>query len=278
MIRRLTQFQGVLPGEVLALETWLPWIGLPRGNGRIGKAPSLPRDGRLRPVDPRGAGLSLNEAHVLGRQHHAAGLGVVLRPDDQLVVADLDVPLGAQARTLLDLPGYAERSPGGGIHLWTSGALMGNRRLPGVELLAAGYVTVTGEVLPDRGCALAPLDTVLACLPNKAVCPVSPAGVRGAPLEDGQILPRLFAARNGARAHRLLIEGDWAALGHLSASEADLAAARMLRFYVQDAEKIIRILRSTALAREKWDHADYLERTVRRALDLGGPVWRNSAA
>ena len=100
-LHRLDHLQATLPAELLALETWLPWLALPRGNGKIGKVPALPRAGTLRPIDCRGAGLTLAEAHDLARRHGGAGIGVVLAPDTGLSVLDLDAPLTLAAQALL---------------------------------------------------------------------------------------------------------------------------------------------------------------------------------
>lgn len=264
-----------LPGEISTLRTWLPWQAVTRGNGKVGKVPSLPRGGALTPVDWRRVGLSLAEAFELAHRYGADGLGVVLTSEAHLTVLDLDLPLTGVARGVLrNVPGYAERSPGGGVHLWLAGTQPRNRRYQGVELLARGYVTVTGDVLPGRSRGLAMLSQVLARLPARADLSRAqePVRVEGTHLSDLEVLDRLLSARNGARARQLLVEGNWVDAGYPSASEADFAAARLIRFYTQDAGQIMRILRSSALRRGKWC-VPYLERTIERALELGGPRW-----
>ncbi|QLG12184.1 hypothetical protein HLB42_16390 [Deinococcus sp. D7000] len=271
---RLQQLQAALPAELLEVDTWLPWLSLPRGNGKVGKVPALPKAGTLRPIDCRGAGLPMAEAHNLTRQLGGAGIGIVLAADTGLTVLDLDAPLTHPAQTLLrDVAGYAERSPGGGVHVWLGGSLPRNRRWAGVEMLGHGFVTVTGAALGGRGRALGTLGPVLEQLGG-----VPPASPRAAPtLGDREVFQRLYTSANGARARALLGGGDWAGLGYCSPSEADLAAARMLRFYCTDPEQLRRLMEATALRRDKWGCGDYLERTIRRALELGGPVWQGPA-
>ncbi|OLV19104.1 DNA primase/helicase, phage-associated [Deinococcus marmoris] len=226
----------------------------------------------MRPIDCRGAGVTLAEAHGLARRHGAAGIGIVLASDTGLSVLDLDAPLTLAAQALLrDVTGYAERSPGGGVHLWLGGSLSRNRRQAGIEALGQGFVTVTGAALGGRGRALGTLGSV----PEQqgSAPPDSPRAVAPT-LADREVLLRLFAAANGAPARALLENGDWAGLGYCSPSEADMAAVRMLRFYCTDPEQLRRLMEGTALRRLKWEQGDYLARTIRHALALGGPVWR----
>ena len=64
-----------------------------------------------------------------------------------------------------------------------------------------------------------------------------------------------------------LYDRGWEGLGYSSPSEADLALASLLTAWSRDAEQIERLMRSSALYREKWDdHRDYLERTITTAL------------
>lgn len=271
-LRRLDHLQVTLPPELVVLATWLPWLALPRANGKTSKAPALPRAGSLRPIDCRGAGLTLPEAHHLARQHSAGGVGVALSPGLGLAALDVDLPLATGAQALLStLPGYAERSPGGGAHLWLRGSLPRNRRRAGIEVLGHGFVTVTGEVLGGRGRALGTLSAVLERL-EVASAPRLPQG-EGATLTDCAVLQRLYTAANGPRTRQLLEFGDWAGAGYPTASEGDFAAVRMLRFYCTDPVQLARLMQGTALCRAKWGQGDYLARTIRHALNLGGPVW-----
>lgn len=270
----LAGLTAALPPEVRA-RPWLPWLPRPRPGGGLGKAPCLPRGGELRPTDARRGGLTLRGALEVAGRHGAAGVGVILTPGCGLVVLDLD-DLSHSARAALDgVPGYLEWSPSGrGLHLWLRGELRANRRRRGLDLLAAGYVTVTGRGLPGRPPRPGRLEQareVLGPLWPSEVPEPSLRPVEGPSQDDDALLARLLAARNGDRA-RALLGGDTSA--YPSPSEADFAAARMLRFYSQDAEQIMRIMRHSGLARPKFDEGPYLRSTVERALHLGGPAWR----
>lgn len=155
--------------------------------------------------------------------------------------------------------------------MWLGGSLPRNRRWAGVEMLGHGFVTVTGAALGGRGRALGTLGPVLEQL-------------GGVPRPRPGRLPPSGTARSSSDCTRLPTapargpcSGDWAGLGYCSPSEADLAAARMLRFYCTDPEQLRRLMEATALRRDKWGCGDYLERTIRRALELGGPVWQGPA-
>lgn len=277
MIRPLPRAQhlgATLPPEVLALSRWLPWMPLPRPGGGTGKVPSLPRRGRLAPVDWRHEGLPWPESLRLAQEHRAGGVGVVLGPGDALTVLDVDGPLDpARQAVLRRLPGYAEVSPSGtGVHLWLAGGLPSSRRRRGAELLACGFVTVTAAPLPGRGRGLGQLAQALEAfgfgpLDDRQRAPDRASVARTS--SDEEVLAALYAARNGARARRLL-DGDWG--DYASPSEADFAASRVLRSYTGDAEQIGRLLRASGLNRPKFDQPGYLTRTIARALALGGPT------
>ena len=271
---RAQQLGTTLPSEVLALSRWLPWIPLPRPGGGMGKVPSLPRRGRLAAVDWRHEGLPWPEALRLAREHRAAGVGVVLQPGDDLTVLDIDGPLDpARLAVLQRLAGYAEVSPSGaGVHLWLAGGLPSSRRRRGAELLAGGFVTVTAAPLPGRGRGLGQLAQALEAYGfgppgERQRAPDRASVARTSP--DEEVLAALYTARNGGRARRLL-DGDWG--DYPSASEADFAAVRLIRFHTGDAEQIGRLLRASGLNRPKFDQPGYLTRTIARALALGGPT------
>lgn len=281
----LGQLEAVLPMELLNLTTWVPWTARPRPGGGIGKVPALPLSGQLRPVDGRSVRLSLEEAQAVAKRHSAPGLGVVLGAASGLCALDLDGPLGAAAEALLaQVPGYAELSPSGrGVHLWLAGSPARNCRRPGVELIGRGLVTVTGARLRGRPRALGDLQFTRPLLgdlnqepPARAPEPARPFTAPA--LADADVLRRLLQARNGTRAQQLM-NGEGS--GYPSSSEADLALARMLRFYTRDLPQLERLMRHSNLCRPKWGRegapGSYLTRTIRRALELGGPVYTSGS-
>lgn len=255
-----------LPTDLQLMPSWLPWIALPRGNGKLGKAPSLPAAGRLRPVDCRRGGVSLHAAIGLMERHQAPGLGIILTPQTGWVCIDVDgevPPWASLLQALMGERGYAEFSPSRrGVHVWLPVTGATNRRLPGVELIAAGFVTVTGAPLTPAGSRT---PEAVALRPTAV-----PETDQRSHRDDEWVIQRLLGARNGGSA-RALLDGDTA--GYPSPSEADLALVRMLRFWTQDPVQLMRLMRNSGLCRAKWGTGRYLERTIDRALALGGPVW-----
>lgn len=83
-------------------------------------------------------------------------------------------------------------------------------------------------------------------------------------LEDDELLRRMFAARNGA-AIEALYRGDTGA-HQGDDSAADEALCFHLAWWTRDASQIDRLVRRSGLYREKWERADYRERTIERAL------------
>ncbi|MFC6885304.1 MULTISPECIES: bifunctional DNA primase/polymerase [Actinomadura] len=93
------------------------------------------------------------------RSTAGAGIGCVLRPDDDVVCIDLDhaldadgAPLPWAAAILARIPRtWVEVSPSGdGLHIWGRADVAGGRKLPrpggGVEVYGSGrYITVTGR-------------------------------------------------------------------------------------------------------------------------------------
>ncbi len=84
-------------------------------------------------------------------------------------------------------------------------------------------------------------------------------------LDDRDMLEKASAASNGADFNAL-----WQGVptGHRSASEADLALCNHLAFWTGgDLARIDSLFRQSGLMREKWDRADYRDRTIAKALN-----------
>jgi primase-polymerase (primpol)-like protein len=151
------------------------------------------------------------------------------------------------------------------------GKLEGGRCRRGpVELYdRARYFAMTGQRLPSLPHSLMPrqreLDELRARLfpPPVTRTPVPPDS-RAVPEDDRDLLERAFAARNGAAIERLW-NGD--TTGYTSASEADLALVAHLAWWTEgDPIRIDALFRASGLFREKWERADYRERTIARAV------------
>ncbi|WP_156123124.1 hypothetical protein [Deinococcus radiopugnans] len=277
-----------LPEDLREQRRYLPFRFRPRHNGRLGKVPHAVTRATQAPADVRDRQrwMGLADAAALVAAGRADGLGLVLGPDLRVVAADLDGALeGGQVlpwaqAIVAELHGYTEISVSGtGLHVLVRGRLPPGRRRAGrLELLDAGFLALTGHRLPGS-LAVVPhrqvaLDAVYARAFPARCAFRSPAPPASLPLADAEVLARLLALRNGPKLARLLA-GD--ADGYASPSEADFALARLLRFATQDPEQIERLMRASPLARARWDRPagpdlTYLQRTIHRALTLGGPT------
>jgi putative DNA primase/helicase len=84
-------------------------------------------------------------------------------------------------------------------------------------------------------------------------------------LSDQEIIEKATHADNGEK-FRPLWTGDTSA--YASASEADQALCSLLAFWTgPDPHRINSLFRQSGLYREKWNRADYRDRTIRKALE-----------
>ena len=108
---------------------------------------------------------------------------------------------------------------------------------------------------------LGPADRPAA--PPRADLPISPSR-----LGDEAVIARARAAGNGAKVARLFDRGD-AGEYEDDDSRADQALVSLLAFWTRDAAQLDRLFRRSALFRQKWERADYRDRTIAKALDRG---------
>lgn len=173
---------------------------------------------------------------------------------------------------------YIERSPGGsGIRILCRGKKPGDRcsRIYGggkVEMYgSARFVTLTGHVLHAG-------DTTAECTPQIEALyhqlwpepPQEKKQVRQAAPgteSDDELIEKALAATNGQKFRRLFCDGDLSEHGG-DESAADAALALILAFWCKrDVERVERLLRQSALRREKYDRAgdNYPLRTAKWA-------------
>ena len=174
------------------------------------------------------------------------------------------------------LPGtYAERSCSGhGIHIICKGHMPKNAKKRndslGVEMYETKrFLCMTGDVIDDRleikDCsdAIAEISKSIVgiSLPKIILPRTTPT------MSDNEIMGKI---RNSAQRGKFerLYSGDISA--YPSASNADYAMVRILAFWTQDKAQIESIMRSSGLAREKWNNrlgnSTYLEVTIDNAL------------
>lgn len=227
---------------------------------------------------------------------HGHGVGFVFTEADPFWFLDVDAALvGGQWSTLAadlyhQLAGAAwEVSQSGiGLHAIGSGSLPphGTRNQAlGLELYHKDrFVALTLQCYPDGSAAAvlpAIVDLAAAYFPPLAMGDLDgwttePVAEWSGPVDDGELLRMALASRSAAAAFQApgaaspkasfadLWAGETRGLGQ---SEADAALASHLAFWTgKDCERIERLMRQSALARDKWDRASaYLEPTILRA-------------
>jgi hypothetical protein len=256
-----------LPEVLRQKERWLPW----RRDGRH-KVP-LDRRGRPCDADDDRHWQSFQEAvrPYYQERRGIAGIGFALRGSG-VAVLDLDrvvAPNGRIApetrRLLAAFNSFSELSPSAaGLHLLIEDELPGgNRRLPGVDLLGSGFVTVTGHpILPGPiQSGGEPWRRLLRRLPPSAP---GRAASPALPLAVPAMCEAVLALALGNPRCRRLWHGDWSA--YPSRSEADAALAMHLARNGGDLATIVALLHASALPRDPRRDERYLVRTALFAL------------
>ncbi|WP_159066117.1 hypothetical protein [Deinococcus ficus] len=263
-----------LPRLLQQATFFLPWRAVPKRGG-VRKVPLGFTTGSWRAVnagDPAHH-LTLEAALSVVHAGHATGIGVHIGRALRLVAVDLDHCISTEGRLnalaleiLAAFPGtYAERSPSRrGLHLLVPGVCPpGWRRRPGLELVDAGYLTVTGDVLRmesdprDRSADLAAWHARWAS-PQQSVPP----------------LPVRTSAPGScwsARARALFAELEAGGTAHYpSASEADLSYLLLLLRRdpgLSDAALLAHV-RASGRMRPKWLQTAYLTATLNAARQI----------
>jgi putative DNA primase/helicase len=271
-----------IPVDLRDRRQWVAW----RHVERDGKATKVPYKAskpsvRASTTDPRTWGVFEHAAAAVA-SGKADGIGFVFSPDDPFCGIDLDGcrdesgELNRTAAAIVEqLDSYTEVSPSGrGAHVIVRGKLEGGRCRRGpVELYDRGrYFCMTGERLAGLPHSPMPRQEALDELRHRLfptpvdtdLCLPANGSARSIPQDDRELLDRAFAARNGADVERLF-NGDTSGYG--SHSEADLALVAHLAFWTDgDATRIDALFRASGLYRDKWERADYRERTIAKAL------------
>lgn len=274
---------GGIPAELKAVPQWVLWRY--RQSGDIWK--KLPVSRRtFRPIDIRKSTnwLDFATAVQVHREKPRYGIGFVFTADDDFCGVDLDNcrnvddgALAPWAREIIDkISSYSEISPSGtGVKIFVRGHLSGGkgRRRDGIEVYEEGrFFTVTGHHLPGTPSIVEQRDSELAWLfAQIGHAEQEEHGDDGiypyAHLTDDEVMVKARSAKNGDKFDALM-RGDWT--GYRSDSEADLALASILVFWVgRDEQRVERLFsRSELSKREKWaQRADYRHQTIIKAFD-----------
>jgi hypothetical protein len=268
-----------IPQALKATPSWICWMAKPNGE-RVEKIPVCATTLQHASSTDPGTWTTYEKAKHVAEKHAGLGLGFVFQRNAGIVGIDLDKCRDASTGVMepwahdivRDLNSYTEASPSGtGVHTYVCGALPPGRRKRGrVEAYEDGrFFTVTGYALADTPATVEARPEQLAAfhaahladpVPERPAQPVT----RTTALGDVAIIDLCRKARNAGK-----FEALWRgkAAGYASQSDADLALIGLLKFYTQDAGQLDRLFRQSGLMREKWDRADYRDRTIAEALN-----------
>ena len=282
-----------IPDELKKQERWLVW----KSEGRDGKFTKVPYAAgpatKARTNDP-GTWRRYDVAQFIYERHSAKydGVGIVIK--GEMVGIDIDkcrnpqtgelAPLAMEIVALLN--SYTEVSPSGtGVKILCQGQVPGKRHRNdnigispwsteiGLEIYdkdSPRFFTVTGHHVEGTPAGIEARSAQIEGLYQRFLRHLEMEGslktaAKGpVPENIEQIVAVASNAANGEKFQKLWTgrwEGDYQ-----SQSEADLALVGILAFYCgNDVDLIDSVFRQSGLYRDKWERADYRERTINLA-------------
>jgi len=253
------------PASIAEQSRWLLW----REESREGKMTKVPYQAHSptakAAVDNPSTWADCETARAALQSSGCNGLGFVL--GEGIVGLDLDHVCDAATghiqpwawQLIKRLNSYAEFSPSGtGVHVLMRGSIPpGLNRVGAIELYADGrFFTITGKGLYNSPLDLQERTPQLAALHADLVL------LKG--FSD-------WGKRVNAEKIAALLAGK--ADGYPSDSERDLAlAGYLVRWADGKMDQADRVFRLTGCYREKWERADYRERTLAKALESVPPA------
>ncbi len=202
-----------------------------------------------------------------------AGVGFVFKEGGGLVGIDYDNSLAVR------ITSYGEISvSGSGVHQFVRGSIPKGVRRNGIEMYSAGrFFTWTGDHLAGTPETIEECQAELDMLYKELVpetIPIQPTPINFT--SSGSAEEILEKARNDAKFQKLW-SGDASDYPHPDGtpdfSRADLALCEKLIYYGAggSVSTIWPYIQQSGLMREKWERADYRERTINRALGMQEP-------
>jgi hypothetical protein len=269
------------------LRQWVCWRSDER-DGKTTKIPYSPLTGRrASSTDPDTWGGYVEAVRACRKRGHD-GIGFVFTKDDPFCGVDLDrcrdaatAEIEPWAREIVEeLDSYAEVSPSGaGVHILVRAVLPDGRNRRGrIEIYDQGrYFTMSGHHLENTPRTIEERQEQLVSFKRRVLGEQPSTNGHSAPrppaatgLSDQEVIARATSADNGDKFRRLWA-GDASGYEYEDnegLSEADLALCSMLAFWTgPDPQRIDALFRQSGLYREKWERADYRERTIARVLD-----------
>jgi hypothetical protein len=272
---------------------WVVWrYGEPRPDGKRAKVPCSPRTGRQAGTDSEHMWGTFQEVVAAHADGSYDGIGFVFTAKDPYLGVDLDGcrdgstgELADWARAIVDrLDTYTEVSPSQtGVKLFMRAQMPGSRHK---RVLGTGqaievydnvrFFTVTGQRVAGTATGIEARHAEVAgwyaeTFPAQQASDATYMDFDGATngawgeQDDEALVEQMLRSRNGAKLRRLW-EGDTSDY-HGDASAADLALCRALAFWTsKDGDRMDRLFRQSNLFREKWERADYRDRTIQLAI------------
>ena len=282
-----------IPDELKARRQWVVWRSEADKQGKPTKVPyQAIGEGKASTDEPDTWATFPQAVRRYSEREDADGIGFVFTEDDAYTGVDLDHCIvdgrltDYAAEYVKGLDSYTEVSPSGsGLHIITYAILPYSKKTEAIELYDRGrYFTMTGKrwpgTRPDITDRQGAIDIILTELnaaddkPSRTEASQTPRPVTTLSLDDRDIIERARRAENGAKFSALFDRGDTSGYGG-DDSRADLALCSLIAFYTQDPNQIYRIVRQSALWRDKWDEvhrqrggpATYAEMTIEKALN-----------
>jgi hypothetical protein len=273
-----------LPEKMKLLDNFLLW-DLRESDGKYKKVPVHPVKGTMCAASYNNC-VSFDEAVSRAKQHKVSGIGFYLRPEDNITCIDFDNVLDDDGNLfpkyeriqehIEALGSYTERSQSKrGLHVFVIGKPPGSSTRKATSAFPteiyhhSRYIAVTGDVWQGFS-SLREAQEAINDLYNEVFQP-EPELVKtdntmyhvSAGRSDEKILQILSNAANAPKFQALYSGGG----SSEDRSADDMALASIIAFYTQDCAQIERIMRSSSIAREKWDsHKTYLSGTIQKAI------------
>lgn len=276
----------IIPAELKELRQWVNWRYFAKADGRLAKIPVSPKTGCFASVnDPATWGTYDAAIQCALNDRRVNGIGFVFTSSDPFAGIDFDHcrnpetgeidPIVLAQIAMLD--SYTEASISrSGIHVIVQAVLSGQGcRKNQVEFYDCGrFFIITGNRLAGFPLEINERQAELDALhqqifPPESARPAFTRRVLHQNVSDDILITRIMRSRQVEKFQRLM-RGDWS--GYPSQSEADMAICSILAFWTQDDGQIDRIIRASALYREKWDQIHsgtgltYGQMTVAKAL------------
>jgi len=279
---------NVLPEGLKNKNQWVLWK-YEEVKGRKTKIPYSVSGKRADTTDPA-TWATFEEACKKFHDHAGRfdGIGFVFSDDSEYMGVDLDHVKNPETgewdpealEEIRSLNTYTEISPSGtGAHCICiaefPGEEKGKRKGHREMYESKRYFTMTGDRMPDTPAEIRPAQKAVNRLYKKWFEAEKEETPKPEPreeikrtskgLSDSEIIEMCKKAKNSGTFGNLY-SGLWEG-SYPSQSEADLSLCSILAFYTQDPGQIDRIFSGSGLYRDKWNRADYKNRTIQEALN-----------